>query len=896
MFGQTYDAYYKIVNNHRPKLAKARSIDSLLKKESSKQDLSAYFIIADNFTNWLYKNNSLDKSISTLLNSIKLTPKDDLKSLERKWYKLAFLYRKNRNYSKSIEIYEKIIKSKCVDSYYLRSLKNIADSYYEIGDYELSRKYYDLSEKELLARKDFIGIIKNNTLASNTYNKLNKIGAKREIERKLFYADSLSRYVVLDFKAEYNLKIAFANFYSTYENRNLNQGLKYVNHALKLAKYNKDTSLITKSLLTKGILYDIESPLNSVAIFNQALKYYPKKQNKSKSFIYANLGLNKAKIGLLKESLQDQQTALKILLGKNLKNLKDLSEEYTEQLLTDQNSNDNLRTILGNLAETYYIYYKKNKNPADLRNSIQYFKYADIVIDNYFESDVSASSKFLWRKKASEIYSRAIRSCFEAKDLESAFLFMEKSKGLVLYEEMSNRKKLYSLNVPDSILSKERLLKSQLNSLERLKSKHIDSLKRVVTLQDSLDNLLKEIVREYPNYKSINKLSFPTLLQVQKTLANNEVILAYHISADNGFGLSPNTETGYGILITREEKILFEIKNLSALKTYSSDLLNKLRDKQRTTSEFTEIEEISRFLYNQLLPKRIRKYLHDKRITIIPDGYLNTIPFETLVTSTINEPTSYLIENNEIHYLFSIAFNKSISLPVDKQSSQTNFNAFAPVHFSEMSSLENSREEMKMINKYRHSNVFLEKEATASNFKNSIDRSSILHLATHANSDNKDPWIQFYDKKIHLDELSTIKNNAALVVLSACETTTGEMAAGEGVLSLARGFFYGGAQATVSSLWKVDDKSTYQLMDSFYKHLSAGQTKSSALREAKLDYLATHSGSERSPYYWSSFILTGAIDPIPLSSNSWMYYSFYILLGIIIIGVLITLSRKRNNN
>ena len=70
-----------------------------------------------------------------------------------------------------------------------------------------------------------------------------------------------------------------------------------------------------------------------------------------------------------------------------------------------------------------------------------------------------------------------------------------------------------------------------------------------------------------------------------------------------------------------------------------------------------------------------------------------------------------------------------------------------------------------------------------------------------------------------LDEISLAENNAPLVVLSACNTTTGEIQTGEGVMSLARGFFYGGTQSTVSSLWQIDDRATNIIIEVFYKNL-----------------------------------------------------------------------------
>jgi CHAT domain-containing protein len=135
-----------------------------------------------------------------------------------------------------------------------------------------------------------------------------------------------------------------------------------------------------------------------------------------------------------------------------------------------------------------------------------------------------------------------------------------------------------------------------------------------------------------------------------------------------------------------------------------------------------------------------------------------------------------------------------------------------------------------------------------------------------------------------------------LVVLSACETGLGRVAGGEGVMGLQRAFHVAGARSVIASLWRVDDASTLELMEAFYRHLWAdGLPQLEALRRAQLDVLehpervearrkelavqiggrdlgpsrplpdggriATASGPSRSsPALWAGFVLSGAID------------------------------------
>ena len=103
----------------------------------------------------------------------------------------------------------------------------------------------------------------------------------------------------------------------------------------------------------------------------------------------------------------------------------------------------------------------------------------------------------------------------------------------------------------------------------------------------------------------------------------------------------------------------------------------------------------------------------------------------------------------------------------------------------------------------------------------------IIHLSTHANAnDSISPWIAFKNEKLYLNELYTTKNQAELVVLNACNSSIGQLNNGEGVFSLARGFFYSGANSVISSLWNVNDKSNAEITLSFYQHLKKGKSKS----------------------------------------------------------------------
>jgi CHAT domain-containing protein/Tfp pilus assembly protein PilF len=118
------------------------------------------------------------------------------------------------------------------------------------------------------------------------------------------------------------------------------------------------------------------------------------------------------------------------------------------------------------------------------------------------------------------------------------------------------------------------------------------------------------------------------------------------------------------------------------------------------------------------------------------------------------------------------------------------------------------------------------------------------------------PGVALEDGLLHTFEVFNLRLHADLVTLSSCETGLGKEVKGEGLIGLTRAFFYAGAPSLLVSLWKVDDRSTGELMQNFYRQLLAAKGgKAEALREAKLALI--RNGSFAHPYYWAPFVLTG---------------------------------------
>lgn len=95
--------------------------------------------------------------------------------------------------------------------------------------------------------------------------------------------------------------------------------------------------------------------------------------------------------------------------------------------------------------------------------------------------------------------------------------------------------------------------------------------------------------------------------------------------------------------------------------------------------------------------------------------------------------------------------------------------------------------------------------------------------------------------------------HARLIVLSACETGLGKLSRGDELVGLQRAFLYAGTPAVVTTLWKVDDRASFELVRVFYERLAAAES-AAALRQAQVAVMQTHAH----PFAWAAFVLTGA--------------------------------------
>jgi len=154
-------------------------------------------------------------------------------------------------------------------------------------------------------------------------------------------------------------------------------------------------------------------------------------------------------------------------------------------------------------------------------------------------------------------------------------------------------------------------------------------------------------------------------------------------------------------------------------------------------------------------------------------------------------------------------------------------------------------------------------------------RPPLLHLATHARSDTTTleqsrilfspsrPGGRDADYLFLRETYDLALSDVELAVLSACDTERGPLVRGEGVHSFSRALLASGVRTTVTTLWRVADQPTADLMRVFYFHLQRGAPRDEALRRAKLRLIQSGTALV-DPHYWAAFVMNGdALRPVP---------------------------------
>jgi CHAT domain-containing protein len=347
-----------------------------------------------------------------------------------------------------------------------------------------------------------------------------------------------------------------------------------------------------------------------------------------------------------------------------------------------------------------------------------------------------------------------------------------------------------------------------------------------------------------------------------------------------------------------------------------ADLRRSLGDTKNYTEE--EVRERAREL-DELVMRPVRALVGSStRLLVAPEGAINLVPFAALV----DDENRYLVERYEISYLTSgrdllRLRERDASLQPPLVMAAPDFGpapagstdvrrigivepkpaagATAPAapaapappaallaraYFSPLSG---TRAEASALSKLLpKARVLTGVDATKAALVGSKSP-RVLHVATHGfffdAASQQNPLLRsglaLAGANLHKDGdgIVTAEEVAGLdlwgtqlVVLSACDTGLGEIKTGDGVYGLRRALVLAGAETQMMSLWAVSDTGTSDLMVGYYRALMAGRGRSQALREVQLEMLKDR--NRRSPYFWASFIVSGAWEPLTTQNRS----------------------------
>ncbi|MCP4439289.1 MAG: CHAT domain-containing protein [Aureispira sp.] len=512
---------------------------------------------------------------------------------------------------------------------------------------------------------------------------------------------------------------------------------------------------------------------------------------------------------------------------------------------------------------------------------------------------------------------------------KEAFSFAEQNKSILLSDAIKGHRARILGDLPDSLVlqelnleeNKDRILKAKYNASN-------DDEKAMILAEENELNLKieafgKSLKNKYPKYHALKyEKNIAEAADVQALLEPQTILLEYFMTDTMTylFAVTAKEVNVYPIAIEKAD-LKIKIRTLrQALIDYNMIIDNPEQAYQLYT------KNANWFYKTFLAPVLVNKDIQN--IVIVADGELGHLPFETfLVEPAPSETVGY----DQLHYLvkdYNIAYNYSATLWKENlEAKQHKNNGEFLACAAAYSNLDSSLTELRapyIVETRTHLNplpsaqnevraleklfkgVFLQEEASNEHyFKENAHQYGVIHLAMHGILNARQPILSslaFTENRDSLDdnflqayEISHLKLNADLVVLSACETGYGKFEQGEGIISLARSFMYAGVPSLVVSLWQVNDKSTAEIMEFFYKNLATGMDKSKALRQAKLEYLKKAQDIAAHPAFWSPFIQLGDSKSIELAQkgNDWIWWIVGALGLAILLGLGVKMARTK---
>ena len=855
----------------------------------------------------IFENIFGEKSLSIAVNYLTMWSKDqkEKKLLADSLYAVGTKYRLGNEPEKAVDVFHKVldIYSDIGDERgEAEVLGGFGAVYFNnLKDNEKALKYYSdaLRKREKVDDKALIG---------NTFNSLGSVNFRYFQDNPqvtsyfdqaiIFYEKAeVLRNEIGDLAGLRTTQSYKANAYKEYGNQlnitgKFNEAIEFLEKAYEIDRNIKAGSGTGEVVSLIGFIYSKLGDYNTAAEkLTEAIKIM-KEENDTLGLagVYNHFGIVLQRAGRTERALEYYNNALNIYEEK---------KDFTDEI-----------PVIGNLgtlyfdnkeydkAEEYHIrglklcrevkdQEKEMEYLLNLANDQIYLRKFDEALSNYETGLKLASSiknpDIIWR------ITLGMAECYESRGEYEKVVELN-DYALSLLDSLRNT--LQSEELRASYMARERFVfediidllatlheKDRTKGYDRLAFSYAEQSKSRVLL-DLLSGLQTDLNNKKASENTIVRNPQPVTFEEAKSLCpdKNSILLEYSVG---------DTSSCLWV-ITRSGHNLYKLPARKKLQEQIETIRFALLDPSLGISEFFTQAGIS--LYNELI-KPAEPFLSMKsKLVIIPDGVLNYLPFEVLLTenkasdsrnSYSNIP--FLVKKYPVSYAQSASVLKTLiskSSVTEKQAKTTrNLLAFGDPLYEDtlfksktrFPRLEFSSKEIENISSFFQGGspvIYLRNNATEENLKrnNELDKFNYIHFATHGLIDEDKPDLSSLvltseknsgeDGFLQASEIFDLKLNADLVVLSACQTGLGKLVRGEGMVGLTRAFMYSGTPSVLVSLWSVSDMSTADLMGEFYKNLIKTKlSKTEALRKAQLTLIAGEKYSH--PFYWAPFILIG---------------------------------------
>lgn len=613
--------------------------------------------------------------------------------------------------------------------------------------------------------------------------------------------------------------------------------------------------------------------------------------------------------------------------------------------ITKANLNDNLLNPLTAKATALLLLYLSDTSKlVNLESSAKSFNLSLKLIEMLRATYLEEDSKLFISGNEKKTFSNALlaqmlifRKTKNPEALKQAFSLCEKGKSAVLLSHLRDKEAKNIGRIPEKLQSQDASLKSEIyfynkqihdqqlsTAPDETKIKMWNS--RIFDLSRKQEYLIKSIEKDYPAYYNLKyDNSVIDIDHVQKKLSSGQALVEFTLTDSTLYTFAVNSGKKQ-IVTTAINKSFFN--NISLLR----EQLNGKDFNNYTKNDFRKFVRASYYLYKTLLLP-VQAITKGKELIIIPDGELGYISFDVLLTSMPDTTKQaykrlpYLIKQSALTYAPSATtFFDGLNTKVARNNGR--ILAYSPDYGpnntvldqkdengnllrNSLSQLDNTSAEINNLKSQFNVSDYLDKKATETSFKKNAADYRVLHLAMHTIINDENPLYSkliFYKSKadtiddgmLNASELVNMDLHAEIAVLSACNTGSGKMRKGEGIMSLSRDFFYAGVPGIIMTSWAVEDRSGVVLMEYFYKYISQGKPRHEALRLAKLEYLENCDKLTAHPHYWAAYMNVGDISPLEGFAKKTTPVSLYIataaLLSIALFLLIYLFKKHKSKN